>query len=454
MNIHPARDRVQLGSAQELATSPRVIVELGRAPDGLPWLMRADRSRELQTLFHVVPQVFGLSRREDLPARVRDALEKDVAAGLMGVHDTDVDGRARRAFVSRKKLKHLLGPTLFSQLLERHYPQADDLGDRGAQTNIGAVATADDDVSVLEAVDKAIDSLRAKRHLLLDLASSQAYSCSVRDTDRALRVPSSPIRPLAFESLASFGGGSGVTVTLGAPSGSWTVPLTERDSLQAALTRVYNSGSTGWTRYHVPRQELLQQLVSVARSVDQLHRKERVHADLAPGNLLITEGGARAFDGLEVEAGEKAVAATFEWAAPEQIVGHPLDPRTDVYALGRIAAKILDGVVFGEQTVYIVPIGGGNSRRVELLKAEGVFIDITATSHERSWQRAWQDLLGRAVSYDRTKRPASAGHFADELAFVLSRHTVPSSLDLSPMFGDIVGVEGTNSIAFAHVVTD
>src|SRR5438128_12378439 len=123
MNIHPARDRVQLGSAAELATSPRVVVELGRAPDGLPWLLRADRSRELETLFHVVPQVFGLARREDLPARVRDALEKEVAAGLMGVHEADIDGRARRAFVSRKKLKRLLGPTLFSPLLERHYPQ-------------------------------------------------------------------------------------------------------------------------------------------------------------------------------------------------------------------------------------------------------------------------------------------------------------------------------------------
>lgn len=453
MQIHPARDRVQLGSAQELATSPRVVVELGRAPDGLPWLLRADRSRELEMLFHVVPQVFGLSRREDLPARVRDALEKDVAAGLMGVHEAEIDGRARRAFVSRKKLKKLLGPTLFSQLLERHYPQqpSDDHGDRGAITNIGAIATPDDDVAMLEAVDKAIDSLRAKRHLLLDLGGAGAYSCSVRDTDRALRVPSAPLRPLAFESLVACGG---VTVTLGAPSGSWTVPLTERVALEAALTRVHQSGSAGWTRYHVPRQELLMQLVSVARSVDQLHRKERVHADLAPGNLLITEGGARAFDGLEVEAGEKAVAATFEWAAPEQIVGHPLDPRTDVYALGRIAAHILAGVIFGEQTVYIVPIGNGNSRRVELLKAEGVFIDITGTSHDRSWQRAWQDLLGRAVSYDRTKRPASAGHFADELQFVLQRHTVPSALDLSPMFGDIVGVEGSGGITFAHVVTD
>ncbi len=454
MNIQGARDRVQVGKSGELASSPRVVVELGRAPDGLPWLLRVDRSHELATLFQVVPQVFGLSRREDLPPSVRNALEKDVAAGLMGVHDVDAADRAIRGFVSRKKLKRLIGPTLFAQVLEHNSIDRGahaEVGDRGASTNIGAVAVRDDNDSMLEAVERSIDALRSKRHLLLDLANSQAYSCSVRDTDRALRVPSAPIRPLAFESLALL---SGVDAQISAPTGTWTVPLADRDSLTGALVRVHQGGHGGWLQYSIPRHELLAQLVSIARSVDALHRKERVHADLAPGNLLVCDGGARAFDGLDVEAGAPATAATFEWAAPEQIVGHPLDPRTDVYALGRIATAILGGVVFGEETVYIVPIGAGHSRRVQLLKAEGVFIDISDTDRERGWQRAWQDLLGRSVSYDRTKRPASAGHFADELSFILQRHAVPSKIDLQPSFGDIVAVDGQQGFSFAHVAAD
>lgn len=452
MNIQSSRDRLQLGRSEELATSPRIVVPLGAAPDGLPWLLQVDRSRELATLFQVVPQVFGLSHREELPARVRDALERDVAAGLMGVHELPIEGRTVRGFVSRRKLKRLLGATLFAQLLEPAPGVDVDRGDdMGASTNVGAMASREDDDALLDAVERSIDALRSKRHLLIDIASAQAYSCGVRDTDRALRVPSPPVRSLAFEALSVL---EGVEVLIGAPTGSWAVPLGDRAALNAALLRAFQGKHGGWVRYSIPRHQLLGQLVSIARSVDVLHRRERVHADLAPGNLLILAGGGRAFDGLDVEAGTPATAATFEWAAPEQIVGHPLDPRTDVHALGRIAAALLGGVVFGEETHYVVPIGGDRSRRVQLLKAEGVFLDVSGTDRDRSWQRAWQDLLGRAVGFDRARRPATAGQFADELAAVLERHPVTARIDLRPTFGDVVAVESADGLGFAHVVID
>ncbi|MBL0217288.1 MAG: hypothetical protein IPQ07_25845 [Myxococcales bacterium] len=451
MNIQSSRDRLQLGRSAELATSPRIVVELGTAPDGLPWLLQVDRSHELATLFQVVPQVFGLTHREDLPARVRDALERDVAAGLMGVHEVAIEGRGVRGFVSRRKLKRLLGATLFAQLLEPSAAAHVERDGIGASTNVGAMASREDDDALLDAVERSIDALRSKRHLLVDIASAQAYSCGVRDTDRALRVPSAPVRPLAFETLSVL---AGVEVLLQAPTGSWAVPLGERSALHAALLRIHQGKHGGSVRYSIPRHQLLAQLVAIARSVDVLHRRERVHADLAPGNLLILPAGGCAFDGLDIEAGTPATAATFEWAAPEQIVGHPLDPRTDVYALGRIAAALLGGVVFGEETHYVVPIGGDRSRRVQLLKAEGVFLDVSGTDRDRSWQRAWQDLLGRAVGFDRGRRPATAGQFADELAGVLERHPVTARLDLWPTFGDVVSVEGADGMTFAHVVID
>lgn len=452
MQILGARDHLRLGAPDELATSPRVVIELGTSPDGLPWLLRVDRSRELSTLFSVVPRVFGLTRREDLPPRVRHALEHDVAGGLMGVHDVTLDGVTLRGFVARKKLKHLLGPTLLAQLLDRRVPLTleDEAGSDNPATNVGAMAARDQDEALLDAVDRAIDGMRAKRHLLVDLATGAAHACSVRDEDRALRVPSAPLRPLAFESLAAFGE---VQATVWSRAGTWKVPLADRDQLHAALVRVHQAEG-GWMRYEIPRQQLLARLVEIARSLDELHRRDRVHADLAPGNLLVCADGARAFDGLDLEAGNPATAATFEWAAPEQIVGHPVDPRTDVYALGRIAAAILGGVVFGEQTEYVVPIGGDKSRRVKLLKGEGVFLDVTESGHDRAWQRAWQDLLGRAIHFDRTRRPATGAAFADELAGLVERYPVPACMTLDPAFGDAVPVETAGRMAFAHLVAD
>ncbi|MFN0245583.1 MAG: protein kinase domain-containing protein [Kofleriaceae bacterium] len=449
MQIHAAGNRIQIGRIEDLATSPHVVIQLGTAPDGLPWLVRVDRSKELSTLFQVVPRVFGLTRREDLPTRVREALEHEVASGLMGVHDVAIEGRTARAFVARRKLKALLGPTLFAQLFDRRPVVGDAAND--PITAVGAMAAREQDVALLDAVDRTIDALRAKRHLALDLATGGAYACSVRDTDRALRVPSEPIRPLAFETLSALGD---VKAIVGSAAGSWSAHLADRAGYQLALTNAHRDSHGGWLRFEIERQQLLAQLVKVARAVDTLHRRERVHADLAPGNVLICSDGARAFDGLDLEAGSPATAATFEWAAPEQIVGHPVDPRTDVYALGRIATAVLGAVVFGEQTEYIVPIGGDRSRHVKLLKAEGVFLDITDTDHDRAWQRAWQELLGRSVHFDRSRRPATAGIFADELAALVEQYPVPARRSLEPAFGDTVAVETANGIEFAHILSD
>jgi len=451
MHVHASRDRILIGRAAELETSPRTVVQLGAAPDGLPWLLRVDRSHELSTLFSVVPQVFGVAEAKDLPPRVLHALEHDVAAGLMGVHDVTIDAGARRGFVSRKKLKHLLGPTLFAQLLDAPAaPTAAESYDSPI-TNVGAMASRDQNEALLDAVDHSIEALRAKRHLLVDLATGQPYSCSVRDTDRALRTPTAPLTPLALESLAAFGD---VEVLLLSGVGSWHAALADATGVHNALLRLHQNPSGGSLRYSISRQHVLAQLVGVARAVDQLHRRERVHGDLAPGNVLVCADGARAFDGLDIEAGTPATAATFEWAAPEQIVGHPVDPRTDVYALGRMATAILGGVIFGEQTDYVVPIGGDRSRHVKLLKAEGVFLDITDKSLDRAWQRAWQELVGRAVSYDRTRRHPTAGQFADDLAGVLEKYAVPSRVELEPAFGDVVPITSGATITFAHLAVD
>ena len=109
--------------SSELADAPRAIVCFGVAPDGLAWLIDADRSHRLQRLMQTVLSVFELSDPDELPERVRHAIENDLAVGLMGVHEADVDGLgARRVYVSRRKTKHLLGPTLLSQIIEQSGP--------------------------------------------------------------------------------------------------------------------------------------------------------------------------------------------------------------------------------------------------------------------------------------------------------------------------------------------
>ena len=456
--VWPSHTRLVIDNPSELQHAPRTVVRFGLAPDGLPWLLDVDRAERLDSLFNTVLRVFELDDRRDLPERVRTALERDVAAGLMGVHQVtlpehgDID-----VYTSRRKLKHLLGPTLLAQTLEgvsRSSPRDNSDGSSGgsAATNVAALGAREHDLELVEAVERSIRERQAKRHLLLALDGQRVLSGSVRSSDRALRIPSPPYRPLEFERLSAI---PAVVAKSTSSSGEiWRVPIADHEGYQAALTRLQQNIDGGHMSFELPRQELLHSLVSVARDVAELHGRGLIHGDLAPGNILLGERGPVSFDSLDIESGTPATAATFAWAAPEQIVGHPVDPRTDVCALGRLCTRIVNGVPFGEETTYVIPIGGGQSRRVELLKAEGVFVDVLDTGYERSWQLAWQALLGSAIAYDIDKRPVDANAFADQLEELLERYPVEGALECPGEFGTPRLIEHADGWSFARVTND
>jgi len=96
-----------------------------------------------------------------------------------------------------------------------------------------------------------------------------------------------------------------------------------------------------------------------ARGLHAAHASGIVHCDVKPENLFAVEAHrARTlkildFDlafipGSEPEVkpdGPPVLRGTAKYMAPEQIVGDPVDPRTDVYALGIVLFRLLTGHV-------------------------------------------------------------------------------------------------------------
>jgi serine/threonine-protein kinase len=92
-------------------------------------------------------------------------------------------------------------------------------------------------------------------------------------------------------------------------------------------------------------------LLQVLAALEHAHRKGIVHRDVKPENVLVTRDGvAKVTDfGLAHAYAEArstqtgTISGTAHYLAPEQLLGEPADPRTDLYSVGIVAFELLTG---------------------------------------------------------------------------------------------------------------
>ncbi|GLC25481.1 serine/threonine-protein kinase [Roseisolibacter agri] len=169
--------------------------------------------------------------------------------------------------------------------------------------------------------------------------------------------------------------------------------------------------------------ELIRQ---IAAGLDAAHdlTPPLIHRDLKPDNILVVTsasgrdrvkvvdfGIAKAF-GSEDHALTRTgfVVGTPEFMSPEQLLGEPLDPRSDVYALALVAFECLTGTLPFDMTTP------ERARMARLVESPHHLLDSTPGV---TWPESMEQLFESALSRDRTGRPASAGEFAQALMLAI-----------------------------------
>jgi len=110
---------------------------------------------------------------------------------------------------------------------------------------------------------------------------------------------------------------------------------------------------------HLSIHQILRLVSKVCSAVQYAHQSLTVHCDLKPANIMITTGGvpklldfgiakllrpaSSPINQLLPIDDDETNPLTPEFAAPEQLNGHPITTATDVYALGMLLYKLLSG---------------------------------------------------------------------------------------------------------------
>ena len=163
-------------------------------------------------------------------------------------------------------------------------------------------------------------------------------------------------------------------------------------------------------------QEALAYAIEIARGLTVAHARNMVHRDIKPQNVLIdAEGRAKLTDfGISRQLEQDGMTATgrvlgtTDYVAPEQAMGHPVDPRSDIYSLG---------VVLYEMLIGQVPFHADSQVGVAMKHVNEELPDVQQRRPELSAAAAL--VVERATAKDPGERYQEVGEMIDDLSTAL-----------------------------------
>jgi len=185
----------------------------------------------------------------------------------------------------------------------------------------------------------------------------------------------------------------------------------------------------------LPPDEAVRIIHQACLGLDEAHRSGVVHRDVKPGNIWVEQDGnvkvldfglARSWEGDSIMAANATqshmLVGTPHYAQPEQVRHGKLSPASDVYSLAFVLYELLTGCtpLWADRSVTAIRRDLEGEPLLWLgAHTERPAVDLAHYPQGRALSGELRALVAACLDKDPARRPATAGEFANRLAWAL-----------------------------------
>jgi hypothetical protein len=387
---------IEVSQRDRLATIPDVIVGLQRAEDGLPLLAYLQRSEDLNSFFLELE-----ARKPNLSSVFPDEIVDELRSSLTSRKRLQkvemLDGTTELLYVSKANLAALFR-SLFSLIVEQCRSTAESSSTDAFKQFLRRLE--DVTKSTVPAVVGTPETGQLQstgginRFLGISLSDDKLYSIGFKNGKWI------EWHPFVLESLEANFPKTRFRVAGNEDVEGEINTLSDR-LIQYAVDHLPNDEQlSSDLTFTIPRQSVGLVCLQVANAIAGYHsQKRRVHGDLKPSNVLLTDCGPRLVDAFEVTEGDPAPGWSPYWSAPELVTGQPVVFESDVYSFGRLLGDLVGGHVVGEVRKFKIPPEETGIDEVDLYFDPTLFLQRTSKVVPHAGRSKWRALIERCLRF-------------------------------------------------------